>query len=88
MRRIRGDLKSEWDKVRERDRGGFIPGSFHAPRGMIEFWVDPDSPYFKDVFGNYDLVWWSAIVMGLVASLMNYPIDDRPVERAAAPETA
>ncbi len=38
--------------VRERQRGGFIPGSFHAPRGMIEFWVDPDSPYFKDIFGQ------------------------------------
>jgi len=38
--------------VRERQRGGFIPGSFHAPRGMIEFWVDPDSPYFKDVFAQ------------------------------------
>ena len=38
--------------VRERQRSGFIPGSFHAPRGMIEFWVDPDSPYFKDIFGQ------------------------------------
>ncbi|MFU1476573.1 rhodanese-like domain-containing protein [Roseovarius sp. C7] len=38
--------------VRERQRGGFIPGSVHAPRGMVEFWVDPDSPYFKDVFGQ------------------------------------
>lgn len=37
---------------RERDRSGFIPGAFHAPRGMIEFWVDPDSPYFKDIFGD------------------------------------
>ncbi len=36
--------------VRERQRSGFIPGSFHAPRGMIEFWVDPDSPYHKDIF--------------------------------------
>lgn len=40
--------------VRERKRIGFIPGSVHAPRGMIEFWVDPDSPYFKDVFGQAD----------------------------------
>lgn len=40
--------------IRERQRGGFIPGSFHAPRGMIEFWVDPDSPYFKEVFGQDD----------------------------------
>ena len=38
--------------VRERQRSGYIPGSFHAPRGMIEFWVDPDSPYFKDIFAQ------------------------------------
>lgn len=38
--------------IRERQRSGYIPGSFHAPRGMIEFWVDPDSPYFKPVFGE------------------------------------
>ncbi|KIN65299.1 Rhodanese-like protein [Sulfitobacter noctilucae] len=37
---------------RERERSGFIPGSFHCPRGMLEFWVDPDSPYFKDVFAQ------------------------------------
>ena len=38
--------------VRERQRSGFIPGSFHAPRGMLEFWVDPDSSYFKEIFGQ------------------------------------
>ncbi len=38
--------------IRERQRSGFIPGSFHAPRGMIEFWIDPDSPYFKPIFGE------------------------------------
>lgn len=38
--------------VRERHRSGFIPGSVHAPRGMIEFWVDPESPYYKDIFGR------------------------------------
>ncbi len=38
--------------VRERQRSGFIPGSFHAPRGMVEFWVDPESPYFKEVFSQ------------------------------------
>ncbi|UWR22878.1 rhodanese-like domain-containing protein [Sulfitobacter sp. S190] len=37
---------------RERARSGYIPGSFHCPRGMLEFWVDPDSPYFKDVFAQ------------------------------------
>ncbi len=38
--------------VRERQRSGFIPGSFHCPRGMLEFWVDPQSPYYKDVFSQ------------------------------------
>lgn len=38
--------------IRERQRSGFIPGSIHAPRGMIEFWIDPDSPYFKEVFAQ------------------------------------
>ena len=38
--------------IRERKRTGAIPGSVHAPRGMVEFWVDPESPYFKDVFGQ------------------------------------
>lgn len=37
---------------RERERTGFIPGSFHCPRGMLEFWVDPDIPYFKEVFAQ------------------------------------
>ncbi|MCW5579777.1 MAG: rhodanese-like domain-containing protein [Luteimonas sp.] len=38
--------------VRELEREGMVPGAFHAPRGMLEFWVDPDSPYFKPVFGE------------------------------------
>ncbi len=38
--------------VRELDREGMVPGAFHAPRGMLEFWVDPDSPYHKDIFSD------------------------------------
>ncbi|OWW19273.1 rhodanese-like domain-containing protein [Noviherbaspirillum denitrificans] len=38
--------------VRELERDGVIPGAYPAPRGMIEFWIDPDSPYFKPVFGE------------------------------------
>lgn len=38
--------------IRERQRSGYIPGSFHAPRGMIEFWIDPESPYHKDIFAQ------------------------------------
>ena len=66
--------------VRERQRSGFIPGSVHAPRGMIEFWVDPESPYFKEVFGQDDKTyvfhcasgWRSAIT---VATLQDMGFD-------------
>ena len=37
--------------VRERAKG-FIPGSVHAPRGMLEFWWDPASPYHREVFAG------------------------------------
>ncbi|MBX9618566.1 MAG: rhodanese-like domain-containing protein [Hyphomicrobiales bacterium] len=37
---------------RELERDGVVPGAFHAPRGMLEFWIDPESPYFKPVFGE------------------------------------
>lgn len=37
---------------RELEREGKIPGAIHATRGMIEFWIDPDSPYYKEVFGS------------------------------------
>ena len=38
--------------VRELQREGKIPDAFHATRGMLEFWIDPESPYYKDVFGS------------------------------------
>jgi rhodanese-related sulfurtransferase len=38
--------------VRELKREGYIPGSVHAPRGMLEFWVDPESPYHKEIFAS------------------------------------
>ena len=38
--------------IRELEREGMIPGALHAPRGMLEFWVDPDSPYYKPIFGE------------------------------------
>ena len=36
--------------VRELWREGLIPGAFHCPRGMLEFWIDPESIYYKDFF--------------------------------------
>ncbi|QCB47059.1 rhodanese-like domain-containing protein [Hydrogenophaga sp. PAMC20947] len=37
---------------RELEREGTVPGALLAPRGMLEFWVDPGSPYFKPVFAD------------------------------------
>jgi rhodanese-related sulfurtransferase len=37
---------------REREREGAIPGAFSCPRGMLEFWIDPESPYAKPVFAG------------------------------------
>ena len=36
--------------IRELQRAGKIPGAFSCPRGMLEFWIDPESPYHKEVF--------------------------------------
>ena len=35
---------------RELEREGRLPGAVHCPRGMLEFWVDPESPYAKPIF--------------------------------------
>ena len=62
--------------VRELEREGMIPGAFHAPRGMIEFWIDPESPYYKKVFGSGKTfyfycasAWRSALVTKVVQDM-------------------
>ena len=57
-----GDVRSRLDdpKIqlvdirdgRELEREGTVPGCINAPRGMLEFWVDPDSPYHKPIFAS------------------------------------
>jgi rhodanese-related sulfurtransferase len=42
--------------IRELQRTGKIPGAFSCPRGMLEFWIDPASPYHKEIF-NQDKVY-------------------------------
>lgn len=37
---------------RELEREGRMPGAFHCPRGMLEFWIDPASPYHKTIFAE------------------------------------
>ncbi len=38
--------------IRELQRSGMIPGAFSCPRGMLEFWIDPESPYHKPIFNQ------------------------------------
>jgi rhodanese-related sulfurtransferase len=38
--------------IRELNREGRMPGAFHCARGMLEFWIDPESPYHKPVFAQ------------------------------------
>ena len=40
-------------EIQERIDMGAIPGSIHVPRGMLEFWADPASPYARDYFGEH-----------------------------------
>lgn len=47
-----GVLLVDLRDIRELQREGRIPGSLHVPRGMLEFWVDPDSPYYKPAFAD------------------------------------
>lgn len=52
--RERGALLVDLRDVREIRREGLIPGSYHVPRGMLEFWVDPESVYHHEVLSSAD----------------------------------
>ena len=49
-----GALLVDIRDVRELKREGKIPGAFHAPRGMLEFWVDPESSYHHEALSAAD----------------------------------
>ena len=50
LQRLDAAILIDLQDVRELQKMGTVPGAFHAPRGMLEFWADPDSPYHKPVF--------------------------------------
>ena len=47
-----GTLLVDLRDIRELRRDGRIPGALHVPRGMLEFWIDPDSPYYRSEFDD------------------------------------
>ncbi|NEX63251.1 rhodanese-like domain-containing protein [Noviherbaspirillum galbum] len=68
--------------VRELEREGVIPGAYSAPRGMIEFWVDPDSPYFKPVFqGKKEYIFFCAA--GWRSALTTKTVQDMGMDNVA-----
>ena len=64
---------------RELARDGNIPGAFHCPRGMLEFWIDPESPYHKPQFAAgkrivfYCASGWRSALAGRTAIEMGLP---------------
>lgn len=68
--------------VRELEHEGMIPGAVHAPRGLLEFWVDPESPYHRPVFSEgKKLVLYCA--MGWRSALATRTLQEMGVERVS-----
>ena len=68
--------------IRERQRRGYIPGSFHATRGMIEFWIDPESPYHKDIFAKEGMKYVFHCASGWRSALTVATLQDMGFEAA------
>ena len=68
--------------IRELEREGVIPGAVHAPRGMLEFWVDPESPYHRDVFAQ-DKEYVLFCALGWRSALATKTLMDMGLERVA-----
>jgi rhodanese-related sulfurtransferase len=67
---------------RELERDGMIPGAFHAPRGMIEFWVDPESPYHKEIFAS-GKEYWFYCASAWRSALTTAAVQDMGLEKVA-----
>lgn len=68
--------------VRELEHEGVIPGAFHAPRGLLEFWVDPESEYHKSVFAE-DKQFVLFCATGLRSALSSKTLQDMGLEKVA-----
>src|SRR5882672_8696883 len=68
--------------VRELEREGVIPGAIHAPRGMLEFWFDPSSPYHRPEFGE-DKEYVLFCALGWRSALATKTLQDMGVPRVA-----
>lgn len=69
--------------VRELQAEGTVPGSYHAPRCMLEFWVDPASPYFKKVFADEGREYVLFCAGGLRSALAAKTLQDMGMKNVA-----
>ncbi len=69
--------------IRELERGGRVKDAVHAPRGMLEFWFDPSSKYYRDVFGDGDKTYVLFCAAGWRSALAAKTLDDMGFENIA-----
>lgn len=69
--------------VRELDREGRVEGAVHAPRGMLEFWFDPSSPYHREVFANAEATYVLFCAAGWRSALAAKALEDMGFENIA-----
>lgn len=69
--------------IRELDREGRIAGAIHAPRGMLEFWFEPTSPYYREVFGDSAKTYVLFCAAGWRSALAAKALEDMGFENIA-----
>jgi rhodanese-related sulfurtransferase len=69
--------------VRELENDGVMPGAVHAPRGMLEFWVDPASPYHREVFAREGATYVLFCALGWRSALAAKTLQDMGLARVA-----
>jgi rhodanese-related sulfurtransferase len=69
--------------IRELDREGRVPKAVHAPRGMLEFWVDPESPYHRDVFAQSEKTYIFFCAAAWRSALATKALQDMGMENVA-----
>ena len=81
-----GALLVDIRDVRELERDGAVLGAWHVPRGMLEFWIAPDSPYYKEKFAE-DRQFIIFCAGGLRSALATKVAKDMGLEKVAHIET-
>lgn len=69
--------------IRELAREGKVPGAIHAPRGMLEFWFDPESPYHREVFAQSDKTYVFFCAAGWRSALATKTMQDMGMDNVA-----